>query len=61
VSVTLRTWQKPRVSRAMQLGAVWIDAHRTGSSETPHGGFEQSGYGKDEYTNVTHVVASLAG
>ena len=36
-------------------------------SEMPHGGFGQSGYGKDlsvytleEYTRIKHVVASLA-
>jgi acyl-CoA reductase-like NAD-dependent aldehyde dehydrogenase len=37
-----------------------------GASEMPHGGFKQSGYGKDtsiyaveEYTNINHVGISL--
>ena len=36
-------------------------------SEMPHGGFKQSGYGKDmsaysmeEYTQIKHVVAKLS-
>jgi betaine-aldehyde dehydrogenase/aminobutyraldehyde dehydrogenase len=55
-----------RAARALQFGAVWINAHGTGASEMPHGGFKQSGYGKDksiyaveEYTNIKHVGISL--
>jgi 1-pyrroline dehydrogenase len=56
-----------RAARALQFGAVWINAHGTGASEMPHGGFKQSGYGKDksiyaveEYTNIKHVGVSLS-
>jgi betaine-aldehyde dehydrogenase len=56
-----------RVSRALRFGAVWINDHIPLASEMPHGGYKQSGYGKDlsmfaleDYTNVKHVMASLA-
>lgn len=52
-----------RVSRELQCGSVWINAHFIGSPEMPHGGFKQSGYGKDyskyaleENTVVKHVA-----
>jgi 1-pyrroline dehydrogenase len=55
-----------RAAKALQFGSVWINAHGTGASEMPHGGFKQSGYGKDksiyaveEYTNIKHVGISL--
>ena len=55
-----------RMSKRLEFGSVWINTHGTGASEMPHGGFKQSGYGKDksmyaveEYTNVKHVMASL--
>jgi 1-pyrroline dehydrogenase len=55
-----------RAARALQFGAVWVNTHGTGASELPHGGFKQSGYGKDksiyaveEYTNIKHVGVSL--
>ncbi|HYF28155.1 MAG TPA: gamma-aminobutyraldehyde dehydrogenase [Baekduia sp.] len=55
-----------RVSRALRFGCVWINDHIPLASEMPHGGYGQSGYGKDlsmyaveEYTHVKHVMASL--
>jgi acyl-CoA reductase-like NAD-dependent aldehyde dehydrogenase len=46
---------------------VWINDHLTIASEMPHGGFKQSGYGKDmssysieDYTIVKHVMAKIA-
>lgn len=55
-----------RVSRALRFGCVWINDHIPLASEMPHGGFKQSGYGKDlsvysleDYTNLKHVMASL--
>jgi betaine-aldehyde dehydrogenase len=55
-----------RVSKALRFGAVWINNHGGLTSEMPHGGFKQSGYGKDlsmysleDYTVVKHVMASL--
>ncbi len=52
-----------RVAKALQFGTVWINDHFTLVSEMPHGGFKQSGYGKDmsmyaleDYTVVKHVM-----
>jgi len=52
-----------RMSAALQFGAVWVNDHIPIVSETPHGGFKQSGYGKDmsmyaveHYTEVKHVM-----
>ena len=52
-----------RVSKALQFGAVWVNDHFTLVSEMPHGGFKESGYGKDqsmysaeEYTVVKHEI-----
>ena len=56
-----------RVSKALRFGCVWINDHIPLASEMPHGGFGQSGYGKDlsmysleDYTQVKHVMASLS-
>jgi betaine-aldehyde dehydrogenase len=56
-----------RVSNALRFGCVWINDHIPLVSEMPHGGFKQSGYGKDlsmyaleDYTVVKHVMASLS-
>ncbi|HZT16504.1 MAG TPA: gamma-aminobutyraldehyde dehydrogenase [Gaiellaceae bacterium] len=54
-------------SRKLQFGTVWVNDHLVPiTSEMPHGGYKQSGYGKDmsaysmeEYTNIKHVVAKL--
>jgi len=55
-------------ARKLQFGTVWINDHLVPiSSEMPHGGYKQSGYGKDmsaysmeEYTQIKHVVAKLS-
>jgi betaine-aldehyde dehydrogenase len=56
-----------RVANALRFGCVWINDHIPLASEMPHGGFKQSGYGKDlsmysleDYTDVKHVMVSLA-
>ena len=36
-----------RVSKALKFGCVWINDHIPLVSEMPHGGYKQSGYGKD--------------
>jgi betaine-aldehyde dehydrogenase len=36
-----------RLSKELEFGAVWINDHMPLASETPHGGFKQSGFGKD--------------
>jgi len=55
-----------RVSNALRFGCVWINDHIPLASEMPHGGYKESGYGKDlsmyaleDYTHVKHVMASL--
>jgi 1-pyrroline dehydrogenase len=55
-----------RAARALQFGTVWINDHIPLVSEMPHGGYKQSGYGKDlsmysleDYTQIKHVMASL--
>src|SRR6185312_11467790 len=36
-----------RMSRALEFGCVWINTHIPLIAEMPHGGFKESGYGKD--------------
>jgi betaine-aldehyde dehydrogenase len=55
-----------RVSKALRFGCVWINDHIPIASEMPHGGYGDSGYGKDlsmyaleDYTQIKHVMASL--
>jgi len=55
-----------RVARRLQFGAVWVNTHFMLSPEMPHGGYKQSGYGKDmsmysleDYTQIKHVMWSL--
>ncbi|HEY5359699.1 MAG TPA: gamma-aminobutyraldehyde dehydrogenase [Streptosporangiaceae bacterium] len=55
-----------RVSRRLDFGCVWINTHIPLVAEMPHGGFKQSGYGKDlsmygfeDYTRIKHVMSSL--
>ncbi len=52
-----------RMAKALQFGAVWVNDHIPVISEMPHGGFKQSGYGKDmsmyaveHYTELKHVM-----
>jgi 1-pyrroline dehydrogenase len=54
-------------ARKLQFGCVWVNDHLLPlSSELPHGGYKQSGYGKDmsiysmeEYTQLKHVAIKL--
>jgi betaine-aldehyde dehydrogenase len=55
-----------RMARRLDFGVVWINTHIPFASEMPHGGFKNSGYGKDlssygldDYTRVKHVMSSL--
>jgi betaine-aldehyde dehydrogenase len=55
-----------RVAHAIRFGAVWINNHITMASEMPHGGYKQSGYGKDmsmysveDYTEIKHVMVNI--
>lgn len=36
-----------RISAGLEFGTIWINDHLPLTSETPHGGFKQSGFGKD--------------
>lgn len=52
-----------RMSAKLQFGTVWVNDHIPIVSELPHGGFKQSGYGKDmsiyaveAYTEIKHVM-----
>ena len=56
-----------RVSNALQFGTVWVNDHGPLVSEMPHGGFKQSGVGKDmsvyaieAYTELKHVMIKTA-
>ncbi|HEV2593345.1 MAG TPA: aldehyde dehydrogenase family protein, partial [Gaiellaceae bacterium] len=54
-------------ARKLKFGAVWVNDHLVPiSSEMPHGGYKQSGYGKDmslysmeEYTQIKHVAIKI--
>jgi 1-pyrroline dehydrogenase len=52
-----------RMTAALDFGCVWVNDHIPIVSEMPHGGFKQSGYGKDmsiyaieAYTELKHVM-----
>jgi betaine-aldehyde dehydrogenase len=54
-----------RVSQQLEFGTVWVNDHIPLASETPHGGFKQSGFGKDlsseavgDYLVTKHVMMS---
>jgi 1-pyrroline dehydrogenase len=56
-----------RVSNALRFGTVWVNDHGPLVSEMPHGGFKQSGVGKDmsvysieAYTELKHVMIKNA-
>jgi 1-pyrroline dehydrogenase len=53
-------------ARKLEFGTVWINTHFGLTAEMPHGGYKQSGYGKDmslyaieEYTRIKHVMAAI--
>jgi betaine-aldehyde dehydrogenase len=52
-----------RVAEQLEFGTVWVNDHIPLASETPHGGFKQSGFGKDlsteavgDYLVTKHVM-----
>jgi betaine-aldehyde dehydrogenase len=54
-----------RLSAALEFGTVWVNDHIPLTSETPHGGFKQSGFGKDlsaeavgDYQITKHVMVA---
>lgn len=55
-------------TKQLHFGCVWVNDHGTLVSEMPHGGFKQSGYGKDmsmyaldDYSEAKHVMVRLGG
>jgi 1-pyrroline dehydrogenase len=54
-------------ARKLQFGTVWVNDHLVPmASEMPHGGYKQSGYGKDmssysmeDYTQIKHVAMKI--
>ena len=57
-----------KVAGRLDFGTVWVNEHLFPlTAEMPHGGFKESGYGKDmslysmeEYTRIKHVCVKLA-
>jgi aminobutyraldehyde dehydrogenase len=55
-------------ARKLEFGTVWVNEHLFPlASEMPHGGFKESGYGKDmslysmeEYTRIKHIAVKLS-
>ena len=54
-----------RLSSQLEFGTVWVNDHLPLTSETPHGGFKQSGFGKDlsveaigDYQITKHVMVA---
>jgi betaine-aldehyde dehydrogenase len=57
-----------RAAHALRFGDVWVNDHLPLGSETPHGGFKRSGFGKDlgadslnDYTVVKNIYVDLTG
>ncbi|HLV97745.1 MAG TPA: aminobutyraldehyde dehydrogenase [Ktedonobacterales bacterium] len=57
-----------RASKSLLFGTVWVNDHLPLTSEMPHGGYKESGIGKDmsmyafeEYTQIKHVMIELSG
>jgi len=55
-----------RMTQRLEFGCVWVNCHIPLVAEMPHGGFRQSGHGKDlsvygfeDYTRVKHVMHHL--
>jgi betaine-aldehyde dehydrogenase/aminobutyraldehyde dehydrogenase len=57
-----------KIAAKLDFGCVWVNEHLFPlTPEMPHGGFKESGYGKDmsmysmeEYTRIKHVCVKLA-
>ena len=54
--------------RVLQFGTVWVNDHLPLTSEMPHGGYKESGVGKDmsmyafeDYTQIKHMMIELSG
>jgi betaine-aldehyde dehydrogenase len=63
---TTNTYRAGRAAREIRSGCVWVNDHIPIISEMPHGGYKNSGFGKDmsaysfdEYTNIKHVMEDI--
>jgi betaine-aldehyde dehydrogenase len=63
---TTNIFKAMKVAAALRFGCVWVNDHGPLVSEMPHGGYKQSGFGKDmsmytfdDYTDVKHVYVDL--
>jgi betaine-aldehyde dehydrogenase len=57
-----------RMAQALEFGTVWVNDHLPITAEMPHGGFKQSGFGKDmsqyaidDYTEIKHIMLDTTG
>ncbi len=57
-----------KVANSLKFGTVWINEHGVLVSEMPHGGFKQSGFGKDlsmyaleDFTQIKHIYIDETG
>jgi betaine-aldehyde dehydrogenase len=55
-----------RMAKGLDFGCVWINTHIPIVAEMPHGGFKESGHGKDlslygfeDYTRIKHVMSNI--
>jgi betaine-aldehyde dehydrogenase len=55
-----------RMAKRLDFGCVWINTHIPLVAEMPHGGFKNSGHGKDlsmygfeDYTRIKHVMSAI--
>jgi len=60
--------QAMTIAKTLRFGEVWINDHLPLVSEMPHGGYKQSGWGRDlslysleEFTNLKHIYIDLTG
>ncbi|HEY7779793.1 MAG TPA: aminobutyraldehyde dehydrogenase [Ktedonobacterales bacterium] len=65
---TRDVYKAMRMSRGLRFGTVWVNDHLPLTSEMPHGGYKESGIGKDlshysfeDYTQIKHVMIELSG
>ena len=65
---TSDVFKSMRAAKTLNFGTVWVNDHLPITSDTPHGGMKQSGFGKDmsdysfdEYTQIKHVMVELTG
>ncbi|HCU25622.1 MAG TPA: aldehyde dehydrogenase, partial [Deltaproteobacteria bacterium] len=56
-----------RMAKRIKAGQVWINQYMLVTPFAPHGGFKQSGYGKDlskycleEYTQLKNIYVDLS-